>query len=379
MKRTFLLLILLTLLLAACAPAATPEATSPPTSDSGSSDSSEPSSSRTVGPVTVTDALGRELTFETPPSRIAIAGSGTFMIADAAYLFPQAAESIAAIQMRAQNANFVSILDPNYPAKNTLDMEAGPEQIAAVQPDLVILKSTAAEKLGAPIEDLDIPIFYVNLETPQQYLSEIKALGQIFGDEARAAEVANFYQERMDKVKAGVENLSDDQKPSVLVMQSSVKGGETAYEVPPREWIQTLLVEMAGGQPIWLDAQLGGGWTVVTLEQIAAWNPDQIYIIDYFDDPSKSAEAFSNDPIAQNLTAVQNGQVFGVPKDAFSWGQPDTRWILALTWLAKHIQPEQFADLDILQEFNSFYQTLYGLDQATIDSQIKPLLQGTLP
>ena len=42
------------------------------------------------------------------------------------------------------------------------------------------------------------------------------------------------------------------------------------------------MVELAGGVPVWTAAVQGGGWAVVNLEQIAAWNPDQIYVINYF-------------------------------------------------------------------------------------------------
>ena len=47
------------------------------------------------------------------------------------------------------------------------------------------------------------------------------------------------------------------------------------------------MVEIAGGEPVWADASLGQGWTQVTLEQIAAWDADQIYVASYFKDPSE--------------------------------------------------------------------------------------------
>jgi iron complex transport system substrate-binding protein len=64
------------------------------------------------------------------------------------------------------------------------------------------------------------------------------------------------------------------------MLQYSEKGGEIAFKVPPAEWIQTGIVEMAGGKPVWTDT-LTDGWTIVTLEQIAAWNPDVILVADY--------------------------------------------------------------------------------------------------
>jgi len=334
--------------------------------------------SPTPSALTVTDALGREVTLAAPPQRIVVAGKATIMIVDALYLFPEGPQRLAAVGTTAQGGDFLPIVDPNAAAKATLGAEAGPEQIAAAGPDLVILKSYLREKLGAPVEALGIPVFYVSLETPEQYFTELRALGQVLGNPARAEEVITFYQERMERVQKRVADIPDDGKPRVLVLQHSAKGGETAYAVPPAAWMQTLLVQMAGGRPVWLDVQ-GSGWTVVTLEQMAAWDPDQVYVIDYFGDPVQAVEGLRADPVARNLRAVQTGQVFAFPKDTYSWDQPDARWILGLQWLASHIHPDRFADLDILQEFTTFYRTLYRLDDSAIEGQLRPLLRGSLP
>ncbi len=372
MRQGLGMLLLLALALSACGPAVP----SGPTAVSPTPSSPPPEE---VRPITVTDALGRTLTFETPPRRIVVAGKATILVVDALYLFPQAAERVVAVALTGQGGDFFPLLDPHAAAKTTLGDQAGPEQIAAVQPDLVILKSYLAEKLGASVQALNLPVFYVSLETPDQYLHEIQALGQIFGDPARAQQVVDFYRQGLARVQKGVAGLTDDQKPAVLLLQHSAKGGETAYYVPPSEWIQTRLVEMAGGRPVWLDAPPGSGWTVVTLEQIAAWNPDQIVIVDYFGDPNRAVAAFRADPIAQNLKAVQENQVLAFPKDTYSWDQPDTRWILGLTWLAAHLHPDRFADVEIMSEFYAFYQTLYGLERATVEGKLMPLLRGTLP
>ncbi len=326
----------------------------------------------------VTDALGREVTFAAPPQRIVVAGKATIMIVDALYLLPEGPQRLVAVGTTAQGGDFLPIVDPNAAAKATLGAEAGPEQIAAAGPDLVILKSYLREKLGAPVEALGIPVFYVSLETPEQYFTELRALGQVLGNPARAEEVVAFYRERVERVQKRVADIPDDGKPRVLVLQHSAKGGETAYAVPPAAWMQTLLVQMAGGRPVWLDVQ-GSGWTVVTLEQMAAWDPDQVYVVDYFGDPVQAVEGLRADPVARNLRAVQAGQVYAFPKDTYSWDQPDARWILGLQWLASHIHPDRFADLDILQEFTTFYRTLYRLDDSAIEGQLRPLLRGSLP
>jgi iron complex transport system substrate-binding protein len=333
-----------------------------------------------AGPITVTDALGRQVTFQQPPQRIALVGKGLFMVADAIYAFPEAPKRIAALGKTAQsNLDWIPIADPNYKDKTILQSDAGPEQIAAVKPDAVIMKSSNAEKLGKPLETLGIPVVYVDFETPEQYQRDLATLGQIFGNTARAQELATFYQTQVAKVTQATASLDDAKKPKVLLMYYTDRDGAVAFNVPPLSWIQTQLVLMAGGEPVWKDAQLGNGWTKVNLEQIAAWDPDQVYVVAYFNPINDVVAKLKADPQWQQLRAVKDGKLYGFPGDYYSWDQPDPRWILGMDWLAGKVQPDLFKDLNIDQAARTFYKTVYGLDDAAYDKDVKPNLSDDLP
>lgn len=398
-RRTLALVLsgLLALVLAACAPA---PAAIPPAAPSTATEAIPPETS-TVGatpvveqpaatdtpaaaeepasePVVIVDALGREVTLPAVPQRIVMVGRGLFMIADAAYAFAQAAERVIGIGDVAQGGgNFIALIDPDYAAKATLGRDAGAEQVAPLGPDLVLLKSFMAETVGAPIEALGIPVVYLDLETPEQYARDLAILGQVFQDETRAAELVDFYQAQADEIQqiaSGAES-----KPRVLLLYYNDRDGNVAFNIPPLSWIQTQMVEMAGGEPVWADASLGNGWTQVTLEQIAAWDADQIYVASYFKDPSEVVAGLAADPNWQALRAVQEDQLYAFPGDLYSWDQPDTRWILGLTWLAGRIHPELFADLNMTAKAQAFYQVLYGLDADFFQQNILPTFKGDLP
>lgn len=326
---------------------------------------------------TVVDALGRAIRFEQPPQRIAIAGKASFMLADALYAFPQASERVITLPQGGQAASgFLSVVDAKFAEKMFLETDAGPEQIAAARPDVVVLKSYMAEKLGVPLEQLGIPVVYLELETPEQYMRDLTTLSQLFGDTARAEQVLAFYRSRLERVVQTAATLSGAEKPRVLLAQYTEKGGQAAFSVPPAAWIQTRLVELTGAVPVWSEAAQGGGWTVINLEQIAAWDPDMIAVIAYTVDPSQVVRQLKADPQWQMLSAVQKGQLFAFPKDYNSWDQPDTRWILGLLWLARWVHPNQFIDLDIRQEMAQFYQDLYSIDRITLESTALAKLQG---
>jgi iron complex transport system substrate-binding protein len=355
------ILILGMLLLAACGPSSATEETDAPA----------------VG-LAITDARGETVEFAAPPERVTIAGRGNSMVVNAVYLFPQAETRVVALPTSGQTLaeDFIALVDPAYDEKIHFAREVGAEQIAAVQPDVVLLKRYAVDRLGGPLEALGVPVAAVELETPAQYERDLRLLGQLLGAEARAEEVLEFYRRNQDRVAQALSNLPEDERPQVLLVQYNDRGGEVAFHVPPASWIQTTLVEQAGGQPVWTAASQGDGWTVVNFEQIAVWDPDRIFVVNYFGDVDETVGRLVADPAWQSLTAVETGQIYAFPKDFYSWDQPDPRWILGLTWLATRIHPTRFEEVDMTAQILDFFGHMYRLDEATVREQILPRLQG---
>lgn len=332
------------------------------------------------GELVITDSAGEQVILEEQPDRVAIAGKATVMVQDTVYLFEEAEERVVALENRRQSAyGFLPLVDPDFETKQLLEMNSGAEQIAAVNPDLVIMKNFMAESLGASLETLDIPVLYLDLETPDAFYKDIRALGEVFGSQERAEEIIDFYQTRVEKVEVLAGDIPADQKPSVLILEYSDRGGETAFSVPPVSWLQTRMVEIAGGNPVWTDLEASGGWTVVTLDQIASWDPDQIYLIDYQGEAAEVAVELYDADIWSELDAVQNDRFYAFAFDFYSWDQPDTRWILGLQWLATRIHPELQGNIDIQTEIFEFYQTLYRMEEDQVQEEVLPLLRGDVP
>jgi iron complex transport system substrate-binding protein len=323
----------------------------------------------TAGAYRVTDALGRTITFQNVPERIVLAGRAVVMTVNAVYLFPEARERIVGIGSTDQGlGDFYPFLDPRAGQKERFDNSAGPEQLAAIRPDLVILKSFMKAKLGDALESIGIPVLYVDLESPGAFASDIRMLGDLFQDPARAAFVNRYYEARVDAVR---KRTSGAPKRSALVVQHSERDGAAAFSVPPVGWIQTLMVETGGGEPVWKTAGIGAGWNKVSFEQVAAWQPQVVLVISYQEPAAQVVEGL-------RTSGNWKARLAPFPADFYSWDQPDTRWILGLEWVARTLHPELFADLDLKKEVSSFYRELYGMDQAVIDAEILPRLEGAL-
>jgi ABC-type Fe3+-hydroxamate transport system, periplasmic component len=327
----------------------------------------------------VTDALGRKVEFKAPPQRIAVNGKALFMIADAIYLFPEASSRIVAIGNAAQGKyNFPKAIDPNFGAKVILDGQAGAEEMAAAHPDAVILKSSMAGSLGKAVEALGIPVVYVDFETPEQYERDLGTLGVLFQNEARARQIVAAYRERLSRLSASLGDIPEGKKPRALVLYYNEQGGTVSFNVPPLGWMQSVQVALGGGDPVWKGAQLGQGWTKATIEQIASWDPDSIFVIAYFSDLGSVLAKLKDDPRWAALGAVKAGRLYGFAGDYYSWDQPDPRWILGTQWIAKKLNPDRLKGMDMKAEARSFYRDFYGMDDASYAKLIGPLLPEEL-
>jgi iron complex transport system substrate-binding protein len=322
------------------------------------------------------DATGRKVSLPNLPERIVVAGKATPYVLDTIYLFPDAAKKLAALEVRGFDTQaFLELVDPNVNVKNMLERDAGPEQIAPYQPDLVIVKNISLGQLGAALEEISIPVMGLNLETPAYFYEDIRALGKVFDNTTRAEEIIAYYQDIETQINEMMTGLQDSERPSVLVLQYSEDGGEISFKVPPASYLQTTMVQNAGGNPIWLEVDGGAdGWIQVGLEQIAVWNPEVIFIVNYAGDSVETAGQLLQSPTWEGLLAVENGQVYGFPADYASWDLIDPRWILGQQWLATIIQPELTNDIDLISQVKSFYQELYLLSETQIEESVIPRL-----
>lgn len=328
---------------------------------------------------TVTDGLDRDVSLPEDPRRIVIAGRAVLMMADVLWAFESAPERVIGVGRISQGrGNFPAAIDPGYEERITiLERRVGPEQVASLNPDVVILKSMERENLGIPLERLGIPVIYVDLESPEQYQRDLAVLGAVVNEEGRAAELAGYFRRVSAEVVDTASRIPSSDHLSTLMLYYRASGGEVAFDVPPAGWMQTRIVEMAGGTPVWKEANPGGGWATVGFEQIAAWNPDVIVMIEYGGSALEIVSRLKEEPRWQALDAVRRDRFYAMPMDYYSWDQPDVRWLLGLQWLAGVLQPRAFTELDIDARTREFFRVLYGMEDPAYEELILPVLAGS--
>jgi iron complex transport system substrate-binding protein len=328
-------------------------------------------------PHAVTDALGRTVAFEGAPSRVVIAGRGTLLLVDAVYLFPGVGPRVVGAAVTDQGlGDVLPVLDPSYGSKARFPNNAGAEQIASARPDLVILKTYSKQGVGDALERAGIRVLYLDLESPESFARDVKTLGQVFQQPERAEAVVQWYTSRVEAVAAALRASSAGgsvaARPRVLVVQTSGKDTELAATIPPANWIQAWMVENAGGTAVWTTQNLTTGWLKVGIEQVAAWDPDNVFVVSYAASAVEAAQRLLSSPSWQAIRASRAGTIRPFPADFVSWDQSDARWILGLEWVAAILHPDRFPDFDLRAEVMAFYHELYGLEADTIASIILP-------
>jgi len=113
-----------------------------------------------------------------------------------------------------------------------------------------------------------------------------------------------------------------------------------------------------------------GGQTVVTVEQIAAWNPDVIIASN-----SEFMTVVHNDQAWAGLAAVKAGRVHLAPRQPFGWVDypPAVNRLIGLWWLGKIFYPPQFPE-DIKTLMRDFYTAFYHVTPTA--AQIERVLAG---
>jgi len=328
-----------------------------------------------IDTIVLIDAAGETVRLPQPARRIVVVGRAPYIPLHMLYMFPEACTVLAGYERKVKSDEpFLSIIDSAYHKKTVLESNPGPEQIAALNPDLVITKETVSGTLARSMKVLGIPVLHLGVESPEQFLKDIELIGRVLNNMKRTAEITGYFTSKLNFIGQSVQDIPQSERPRVLTLEYSDRGGSIAVKVPARSWIQTIQAQIAGGAPVWLDhAQVQDGWQVVGFEQIAAWDPDMIFMVVWYQlDGAEVIRSLKNDAKWKKLKAVAGNRLYRFPEDIFGWDTPDPRWILGMLWLAGKLHPDRFKAMDMKTEVYQFFGTLYSLEKKTVDAHIMP-------
>ena len=365
MKRIIPILILLSMLLALfCGCGSKAQESQSAGSETVAEEPAEPETQ------TVTDTMGRTVTLAKDVNRIiavpwpwssfvfAVDGSAdkiSTMSATALASYKNCMFQILAPGLADSDTDFIDDKNKDGGSFGTLNVE----ELIQVNPDVVIIYKRDAETMLPILETAGIPTLVFDFGGLKEVQDGLRILGQILGDDAaeRADQIISWHEQTQALLDEKLKDVAEEEKPTALILNSNTL---TLYD---SEFSNNMLLT-AGARLATVDGD-GNPTTAkeVNFEQILAWDPDYIFLTNFFD--GKPDDIYNNLMADQNwsqLKAVQNHHVYKIPMGLYRWSPPSTEAHLLLTWEAKIFHPELMQDVSLTDMTKDFYATLFDYD-----------------
>jgi iron complex transport system substrate-binding protein len=210
--------------------------------------------------------------------------------------------------------------------ENTLEPTPNPEQIIALQPDLVVIGTFNDPAVIEQLENAGVTLFAINATNIEEVQASILTLGEVVGEMEQAEQMVEAMNDRLAVIDERLIGFNGE-RPRVLYLSSGgwVAGSQTTVDA---------IIQRAGGVNI--AAQEGlVSWNQVSEETIIELNPDVVILSTYVTD-----EEFGANPVYAELNAVQNERVYA-PSDALM-STTSQYIVLGVEELAKLLYPDLF-------------------------------------
>jgi len=241
------------------------------------------------------------------------------------------------------------------------------EAIIELNPDIVFAyTSVNEEELEDKLAPAGIPVIRFSYCKVSTRDIQLRTIGHILGENAKAEEIIEFYNGITDPLVEALGDLPDGEKPRVYIeCYKEYRARNQRSGTHP-------MVEMAGGMNIAQDLDpLGSGTTSeVDPEWIIDQNPEIIIKVvsgstvscGYDQDdvtPMKLAqEEIITRPGFENIDAVKNGRVYLISSHICDRSCN----AIGIAYMAKWFHPELFKDLDPQAIHQEYLTRFHGLD-----------------
>ena len=354
---SLLLALAMMLSLAACTqttPEASPSASGSPEPSVSQTPSAQPSEEGTADTVMFTDSCGRTVELPAQIDRIAPSGPMAQIVLFA--LCPDKFVGLAS-EWDPEADQYIDTEYYNLPTLGQLyGSSAGElnlESLAAADPQVIIdigePKDSIVEDMDAITEQLGIPAVHIDAYTATMG-DTYRMLGELLGMEEEAAVIADYCDEIYGNTVSMMEAIGDS-KANILYCL-----GDQGLNVIAQNSYHAEVIDLMTNNLAVVDSPSSKGTgNEVDMEQLLLWNPDIIIFA-----PDSYYDQVADDPVWQDLTAIQNGNYYEVPFGPYNWMgfPPSVNRYLGMLWMGALLYPDQI-DYDLYTEVARYYDIFY--------------------
>lgn len=299
------------------------------------------------------DSTGREVVLPDTIETVAVSGSFAQIM-----LFALCPDKLAGVaspwgetELRFIGVQYRDLpgLGQLYGGKTVFD----PETLLASGADIVIDIGETKEGVGAELDALGeqtgIPFVHIGVNT-DTVGEGYRMLGELLSMETEAEVLAVY----CETVYADILSLAETAEKKSLVLCL----GETGLNVIAANSYHSEVIDLLSDNLAVVDAPSGRGTgNEVDMEQLLLWDPEVLLF-----SPGSVFDTAAEDPIWQQLRAVQSGTYYEVPEGPYNWLSfpPSVQRYLGMQWLAALLYPElwqgDFYDT-AAEYFRLFYHT----------------------
>lgn len=318
------------------------------------------------GPIEIVDQLGKTITFDEVPKRMA-----TCIIPLPSIFFAVMGDTDTMVgcnpaSMPAYEKSTLKAMYPSMANVNTdwcaRDFTVNVEELLKLEPDVVFQWTTQPEQIEK-MEEAGLKVIALKYGTVDDLKTWVDLLGRLFRREERAEFLKQYFDEQIAEVTEVTDELTDDQRPVAIHLS------------------EDLTVNGTGFTPYWMEksgandpaATLDSQSVKVDMEQILAWNPEYVFIGNFTEImPSDLMENRFDGEDWSLVKAVQEGNVYKIPIGGYRWDPPCVETPLMVKWLATTMHPDLFLDMAMEDEVKRFYEDVY--DYQLSDEEVESIL-----
>ena len=230
------------------------------------------------------------------------------------------------------------------------------EYLISMNVDVVLAYANAKPKNAEVLAASGIPVVYVDCTKPETMVSDIKEIGKLARQEARAAEIAEFYSSVMEEVRAA----------SMLASTHRTVYAEsyTAWYGQGTDTGMGQLISWTFGENIMQDAgskKLSDEWVVTANPQII------IKLVNSMENTADVMQEIEDRRGFDRVSAVQNGQVWLIRND-LTYGPRACVAAVALFEIQYPGIAFALTAEGVLEEFNQRFGTAFETENITFPS-----------
>ena len=332
----------------------------PTSTDGSSSGAPAADSTATPGEQTVTDMAGREVTVPGTVERTIGLGSGALRM----LVYMGAADRVVGVEtLETQNEKrpyrpYV-LATPSLTDRTAIGSRKSPdtERILQQQPDVLFWAWASKKKADDLQSKLGVPVVVVtpgdlNPGLRDQFYETLRLTGRVLDTEDRAAELVTYTKETLADLES--RTPSGDAPTTYIGYIGRGKHGLTYTQplYPPFDVTGADNVASVVSED--LKRKKGAARTTVDPEQLIEWDPSYLFV----DLGTESYDDLENEEY-QSITAIENGDVYGVPPTrdySINFGT-----VLANAYYVGTVLfPEAYGDVDPKATADDVYETFVG-------------------